>query len=90
MSQASPTERAEQIEAVLLALASPDMGPSWPRIFGSLAEDQPPEVAQRLAFFRPVASILESGELNLLDPLPPEQREFVQEVLRKFETNQRA
>jgi len=78
-------ERFEQMEAVLLLSAQPEMKSAWPRVMKSLAEGQPPEVVERLEFFRPVAEILETGDLSKLDPLPPEQREFVREVLHKFE-----
>ena len=79
------TEHFRQLEAVLAQFARPKMKSSWPRALGSLSRTQPLEVVQRLAFFRPVAEILQSGDLSKLDPLPPEQREFVREVLQKFE-----
>ena len=64
------------------------MKSGWPRVARSLSKTQPPEVSERLEFFRPVAEILQSGDLSRLDPLPPEQREFVQEVLQKFDAGQ--
>jgi hypothetical protein len=78
-------EHFGQLEAVLLRLASPDMKSGWPRVLSSLSKTQPPEVVKMLDFFRPVAEIIETNDLTKLDPLPPEQREFVREVLRKFE-----
>ncbi|MHC4402088.1 MAG: AAA family ATPase [Planctomycetota bacterium] len=87
LSHLPPGERAEELESVLLHLASPDMKSAWPRVVGSLLESQPAEVLQRLEFFRPAAQILQTGDLSMLDPLPPEQREFVREVLDKFEAD---
>ncbi len=35
-------------------------------------------------FFKPIAEVLMSGDRSRLDPLPPEQREFAEDVLKKF------
>jgi len=83
-----PAERSEQMEAVLLKLASSAMKSRWPRVLSTLSKNQPPEVVERLEFFRPVAEILETGDRSRLDPLPPEQRAFVEEVLEKFEADE--
>ena len=88
LAHLEPPERAEQIEAALLKLAFPDMKPHWPRVLSSLSKNQPPEVVERLEFFRPVAEILETGDRSRLDPLPPEQRAFVEEVLEKFKADE--
>lgn len=80
-----PAERFEEMESVLLGLTSAGMKSAWPRVLKGLSAGQPPDVVERLEFFRPVAEILETGDLSKLDPLPPEQREFVREVLDEFE-----
>ncbi len=77
-------EHAAQIEGVLLRLASSATKSGWPRVVSSVSKTQPAEVIERLEFFRPAAEILQTGDLSRLDPLPPEQRDFVQEVLQKF------
>jgi hypothetical protein len=38
-----------------------------------------------LGFLDPVCTVLEGGEKSLLDPLPPEQREFALKVLARFD-----
>jgi hypothetical protein len=88
LNRLEPAVRSRAIETLLLRLATPSLSPDWPRIFHGLCEDLPPEAAERLEFFRPVAEVLETGDVSRLDPLPPEQRDFVQEVLRKFEGGQ--
>ena len=49
---------------------------------------QPLEARQALGFFEPVCTVLEGGERSLLDPLPPEQREFALKVLARFDVEQ--
>jgi len=77
-------QRVETLVAVLQALAQPEMREAWSRILRGLLETQHPEVAERMAYLRPVADVLESGDPSRLNPLPPEQRAFAQEVLRRF------
>jgi len=79
-------ELAGAIETVLQMLALPDMKGGWSIVFRRFFQNVPSGTARRIEFFKPVAEILETGDLSKLDPLPPEQREFVREVLRKFET----
>jgi hypothetical protein len=73
------------IIAVLRRSADAGMRPHWPRICRALCENQPPEVAEKLAFLLPVCEVLETNDRSRLDPLPPEQRDFALEVLRGFE-----
>jgi hypothetical protein len=49
----------------------------------ALLGPQGPEVVERLAVFPVIADALDSGDLSRLDPLPPEQREFALEVLKR-------
>jgi len=88
LAHLEPAERAQEIEGVLLRLALGGMESGWPRVWTCLREGQPPEVIERLEFFRPVAEILQTGDRSRLDPLPPEQRAFVEEVLEKFEADE--
>ena len=80
-------ERVEQLIAICRALAVPELREAWPHVLRSILEAQPSEVAERLEFVRPIADALETGEVGSLDPLPPEQREFALEVLRRFDAD---
>jgi hypothetical protein len=44
-----------------------------------------PEVAEALRFLEPVCEVLEGKNRAVLDGLPPEQREFAENVLKSFE-----
>lgn len=46
------------------------------------------KVMEGLHFLEPVAQILEGAGRSVLDPLPPEHREFALEVLKKFEAKE--
>lgn len=81
-----PSERAEQLVRLLASLASPDMRRGWPTVWRAILGMQTPETAGQFSVFTAIAEALERhGDLSPLDPLPPEQREFALEVLRKFE-----
>jgi hypothetical protein len=82
-----PKERVEHLTALFSVLASSETKAHWPRACRVLLESQPPEVRDPLEVFGTAARVLESGDLSLLDPLAPEQREIVQEVLRRFGEN---
>jgi hypothetical protein len=69
----------------LARFASPAMRVGWPHAARRLLGAQPPETKQALGFLEPVCTILEGGEKSLLDPLPPEQREFALKVLARFD-----
>ena len=58
----------------------------WPRVCRRLSESQPPEVAEKLQFLMPVCEVLETGDRSKLNPLPPEVRDFAEELLARFET----
>ena len=84
MAGLSVDERTQALVALCQALAQPEMRDGWPRILRSLLSVQTEEVAERLRFLLPVAEVLETGDPTKLNPLPPEQRAFAQEVLRRF------
>jgi len=60
----------------LARLASPKMRQGWLHAAHRLLGAQSPETRLSLGFLEPVCAVLEGGEKSLLDPLPPEQREF--------------
>jgi tetratricopeptide (TPR) repeat protein len=78
-------KRVLALTEFLARLASPSMRKGWLHAVRRLLEAQPPETRQALGFLEPVCTVLEGGEKNLLDPLPPEQREFALKVLARFD-----
>lgn len=81
-----PDRKALKLTEFLAGLASPNMRQGWLHAARRLLGAQPPETRQALGFLEPVCAILEGGEKSLLDPLPPEQREFALKVLARFDT----
>ena len=77
-------ERAPFVLAVLRDLTGPELRSAWPRLCRGLLDGQPPEVYEKLQFLLPICTILETGDMTKLDPLPPEQRAFAREVLGEF------
>jgi hypothetical protein len=78
-------ERAGPIR-LLGSLASPGMWEAWPTVWRAIQRMLSTETADQFLFFTAIAAALERhGDLSSLDPLPPEQREFAVEVLRKFQ-----
>jgi tetratricopeptide (TPR) repeat protein len=69
----------------LNGIASAGMKDAWPTAWHILAETQGPEIAEALHFLKPVCDVLEGKERTVLDGLPPEQREFAENVLNRFE-----
>jgi len=82
MARQSPETGRKTTTKLFSGLAAPDMRSGWPHAWRRLSEGLPDQVVQ---IFQPIADILETGDLSKLDPLPPEQREFVEGVLKKFE-----
>ena len=66
-------------------LPSPALRQGWIYAARRLLGAQPPETRQALGFLAPVRTVLEGGEKSLLDPLPPEQRDFALKVLARFD-----
>jgi tetratricopeptide (TPR) repeat protein len=69
----------------LNSIASPIMKDGWPAAWHVLAETSRPEVAEALSFLKPVCDVLEGKGRAILDGLPPEQREFAENVLKTFD-----
>ena len=80
-----PEVRTLTLTGFLARLASPVMRRGWTHAARWLIGAQPPETRQALGFLEPVCAVLEGGEQSLLDPLPPEQREFALNVLTRFD-----
>lgn len=78
-------QRTLKLTDFLARLASPTMRQGWIYAARRLIGAQPPETRQALGFLEPVCAVLEGGEQSLLDPLPPEQREFALNVLTRFD-----
>lgn len=80
-------EEAREISlSFLRTIAAPELKEGWPFAWKILAEGVQPEVAEAIRILEPVYSVLSGKDRSLLDALPPEQREFVQVVLSRFET----
>jgi tetratricopeptide (TPR) repeat protein len=69
----------------LNSIASPIMKDAWPTVWRVLAEAQQPELKEMLQFLEPVCAVLQGKERAVLNGLPPEQREFAENVLRRFD-----
>ena len=86
-----PTDqRALALTEFLARLASPKMRQGWLHAAHRLLGAQSPETRLSLGFLEPVCAVLEGGEKSLLDPLPPEQREFALKVLARFDAEKNA
>lgn len=72
----------------LRTIATPKMKDGWPVAWQILAQGAHPEVAEALGILEPVCAVLSGKNRSLLEALPPEQREFVQDILSRFETKQ--
>jgi hypothetical protein len=81
----SADQRPVRLMAFLAQIAAPELRLGWAHAARRLFESQPPEAQQPLAFLEPVSAILEGGARALLDPLPPEQREFTLHVLGRLQ-----
>ncbi|MBI3375086.1 MAG: tetratricopeptide repeat protein [Betaproteobacteria bacterium] len=58
---------------------------AWPKAWRFLSTNLPSEVRNSLRIFEPVCTVLETGNEAQLAALPPEQRDFVESVLRRFD-----
>ena len=66
-------------------LTSLGLKDAWAAAWRVLAGMSRPEVAEALHFLEPVCEVLEGKNRAVLDGLPPEQREFAENVLKSFE-----
>lgn len=66
-------------------IAVPKLKSTWPKAWRSLSTNLRPEIVESLRLFEPVCLALETGSNAQLAALPPEQRDFVENVLRRFD-----
>ncbi len=85
ISSLAPEQRRESILELLSCLSSAKTASVWLRVWRAVSQDQPPDVLSSLAFLDAVAGVLEGRDRSVLNPLPPEQREFAEEILRKLQ-----
>ncbi len=70
---------------LLIALTQPEAEGVWVYAFDHLFKDHAEEMSAQLEALRPVGEILATGDRTKLDSLAPEQRDFVLDVLKRFE-----
>lgn len=85
LASKSSEQRVLKLTDFLARLAAPSMLKGWTYATRWLLGAQPPEIREALGFLELVCTILEGGDKSLLDPLPPEQREFALNVLTRFD-----
>ena len=85
VNSAVPEQRKESVLELLSGLSSPETASVWVRVWRAVGRDQPRDIPSSLAFLDAVADVLEGRDRSVLNPLPPEQREFAEEILRKLE-----
>jgi hypothetical protein len=78
-------ECVARLTTFLAPLASPQIREGWAHACRHLLRAQPPEVKEALGFLDRVAAVVQGGDKGLLDPLPPEQREFAAKVLSELD-----
>ena len=84
---AMPDETAAEIATRFLnSIAKAEGKAYWPTAWKALANGLKPEVVERLRVFAPVSEALESGNSSILATLPPEQRDFVEGILKRFDS----
>ena len=81
----APEQQRECVVELLSGLSSPETSSVWLRVWRAVGRDQTQDVLSSLAFLDSVADVLEGRERSVLNPLPPEQREFAEEILRKLQ-----
>jgi len=85
-SELGREERLSVFAGVLSFIAAPNYRVDWAfawRALRSASTDD--DTIQGIEPLRPVAEILETGDRSKLDSLPPHEREFAEELLRKFD-----
>ncbi|MCH8218189.1 MAG: hypothetical protein IH892_15640, partial [Planctomycetes bacterium] len=85
LTQLDIKERSARLVELLAALAEPEGEKVWIYAVRRLVQDWA-KAPEEFAVFTLVADILDTEDTTKLDPLPPEQRDFALEVMRKFES----
>lgn len=81
----APDQRWEVILSLLSGLSSPETGSVWLRLWRTVSRDLPEDALSSLAFLHAVADVLEGRDRSVLNPLPPDQRDLAEEILRKLQ-----
>ncbi len=81
-------EARDVILQLLSGLASLEMKDAWSEAWKILTASRQAKGKEALQFLEPVAKVLAGEDRILLDALPPEQREFANQVLTRFEAKQ--
>ena len=84
LTRLSDGKRTEHIVESLVALADLKARDAWLYTFTELLKGQPEETLKELEFLRPVADVLETGDMSKLDAIAPEQRDFALHILHKL------
>jgi hypothetical protein len=83
LEDVSEDQRADCSLSFLRAVAEPGMEAVWVEAWQFL-QQYGNGVSRRLQFLKPVAQILSGSSPSLLDSIPPEEREFVEDILQGF------
>jgi hypothetical protein len=78
------TKYAQCVLEFLAVLADLKARDAWLYAFREMLKGQPEETVKDLEFLKPVAEVLETGDMSKLDALAPEQRDFALHVLEKL------
>ena len=85
VASVAPEQQTDFIARLLSGLSSPETASVWVRVWRSIATLLSEDALSPLSFLDAVADVLEGHDRSVLNPLPPEQREFAEEILRKLE-----
>jgi len=84
VSSAPEKDRADLSIQLLARIQRPALRDRWPRVYRRLRAVLSGEAAEKLSPLVALCEILETGDMSKLDPLPPNERDFVQEALAAF------
>ena len=85
LSEKPLNEKTQLLIGLLESLALPALREAWPQALDTAMKSQPSGIVEALGFFLPVCEVLKGASPVILDALPPEQREFAQKILARFE-----
>ena len=82
----SLSELTERASSLLRDSAHPTLRDQWPVLLQTISDRLPEPDREKLQFFQPVARVLQGEDREqVFRRLAPEEREFAEEVLRKFD-----
>jgi len=85
LNQADEVDARQNMLGFLGGISSPSLKDAWPKAWRILSENAQPKLKEALDFLEPVCRILEGADRAILAALPPEQRDFAETVLARFE-----